>query len=214
MPGPLAGVILAGGRSRRMGVPDKALLPLGGRPLLQRVVDRILPQVAELGLSVERHTPDYEPFGLPQIPDPVPGHRGPLGGLLAALRHYAVRSEWILLTPCDAPFAPPDLAERLRGAATAAGAPCALVRYRGELQPTFSIWHRGLLPTLERAVLRDRLAGFKQLLPDLDAAECHWRAPADHVTPPPFMNINDASELKAAAAWLGQARKEGSLCSA
>jgi molybdopterin-guanine dinucleotide biosynthesis protein A len=214
MPGSVAAAILAGGCSRRMGGRDKALLPLGGRPLLQHVIGRILPQVAELGLSVERHTLAYEPFGLPQLPDPVPGHRGPLGGLLAALRHFGARREWIVLAPCDAPFVPLDLAAMLLGAAEAAGASCAVVRDRGELQPTFSIWQRGLRPKLERAVLQDGLAGFKQLLPDLDAAQCDWPAAGDPAAPPPFMNINDAEELGAAAAWIRRTRKEEPPCSA
>jgi molybdopterin-guanine dinucleotide biosynthesis protein A len=214
MPDPVAGVILAGGCSRRMGGRDKALMPLGGRPLLRHVVERMLPQVSELGLSVERRTAAYEPFGLVQFPDPAPGHRGPLGGLLAALRCFAARHEWVVLAPCDAPFLPADLAAALRHSAVAAGASCAVVRYRGELQPTFSIWHRRLLPRLERAVVRDGLAGFKQWLPDLEAAECDWPEPAESAAPPPFMNVNDYGGLDAAAAWIRQTQQEGSLCSA
>ena len=214
MPVTVAGTILAGGCSRRMGGRDKALLPLGGRPLLRHVVERVLPQVGELAISVERHVAAYETFGLLQLPDPASGHNGPLGGLLAALSHFGARHEWILLTPCDAPFLPPDLAATLQRSAVAAGAACSVVRYRGELQPTFSIWHRDLLPGVEQAVLRDSLAGFKQFLRTIEAAKCDWQAPSDSLGPPPFLNVNDPGELEAAAHWLDPAREEDSRCSA
>jgi molybdopterin-guanine dinucleotide biosynthesis protein A len=214
MPVGVAGTILAGGCSRRMGGQDKALLPLGGRPLLRHVVERVLPQVSELAISVERHVAAYETFGLSQLPDPASGHNGPLGGLLAALSHFGARHEWMLLTPCDAPFLPPDLAATLQRSAVAAGAACSVVRYRGELQPTFSIWHRDLLPGVEQAVLRDGLAGFKQFLRTIEAAKCDWQAPSDSLGPPPFLNINDPGELEAAARWLDPAPEEDSRCSA
>jgi molybdopterin-guanine dinucleotide biosynthesis protein A len=214
MPLPVAGTILSGGCSRRMGRQDKALVPLGGRPLLRHVVERVLPQVGDLAISVERHAAAYESFGLAQLPDPAPGHNGPLGGLLAALSHFGPRYEWILLTPCDAPFLPPDLAGALLHSARAAAAPCSVVNYCGELQPTFSIWHRGLLPAVEQAVLGEGLAGFKQFLRTLEAAPCNWQPPRDPLEPPPFLNINDPGELEVAAQWLDPGREEGSRCSA
>ena len=71
---PIAGVILAGGRSRRMNVPSKAFLDIAGKPLLQHVIDRLRPQVSYLELSVERVSGEYEAFGLVQVPDPMPGN--------------------------------------------------------------------------------------------------------------------------------------------
>lgn len=214
MPATVAGAILAGGCSRRMGGRDKALLQLGGRPLLRHVVDRVLPQVGELAISVERPAAAYEPFGLSQLPDPAPGHNGPLGGLLAALSHFGEHYEWVMLTPCDAPFLPRDLAAALQKSATAAGAACSLVRYRGELHPTFSIWHRYLLPSVEQAVVRDGLAGFKQFLRTCEAAICDWQPAREASEPPPFFNVNDPGELEAAAHWVQTAPEENSRCSA
>ena len=214
MMAPCAGVILAGGRARRMGGRDKALAPLGGRPLLQHVIDRIDPQVAELALSVERQTPAYDRFNLPQLTDPAPGHRGPLGGLLAALRYFSPRHEWLLLVPCDAPFLPPDLGAVLHESARAAAVDCAMVRFDGELQPTFSLWHRGLLPEVESAVLGDGRAGFKEFRPAVAAAECDWPPVAGRLQPPPFFNINDPAALREAARWIRAAPEECQECSA
>jgi molybdopterin-guanine dinucleotide biosynthesis protein A len=210
------GLILAGGRSSRMGGLDKALTALAGRPLLQRVIDRVAPQVRELALSVERESVALAGFGLPQLPDPRPGYQGPLGGLLSGLRHFAPRRGWLLLAPCDAPFLPPDLAERLRDGAERAQAPAALAVQGGAWQPTFSIWRHDLLPLLEHAVGRDGEAGLKPFLRAVGAAECAW--PPDGLQdgiadgPPPFFNINDPSALEEARRWINEATAVRQQC--
>ena len=202
--GSISGIILAGGRSRRMGGGNKALTTLAGRPLLQHVIDRLAPQVAALALSVERESAAFAGFGLPQLSDPVRGHRGPLGGLLSGLRHFAGLRSWVLLAPCDAPFLPPDLALRLQACASRAGAPAAVAVHAGEWQPTFSIWHHGILPDLERAVGQEGQAGFKPFLRTLRAAECDWPEAAAPDGPPPFFNVNDPEALSQADRWIAR----------
>jgi len=196
MPGSLsvpAGVILAGGRSRRMGGVNKALVPLSGRPLLQHVIDRVRPQVCDLYLSVERPTETLAGFGLALVTDPKPD-AGPLAGLLTVMQETASAHEWLLLAPCDAPFIPRDLAPRLLESARQSGTPGAIVRYLSEPQPTFSIWNRSLLPRLERAVADEKMAGFKQFLGVLELAVLDW--PVSE--PSPFFNINDQDTLRKA----------------
>jgi len=186
----VTGVILAGGRSRRMGGAVKALLPLGDRPLLQHVIDRVDPQLDELLLSVERPSEAFEAFGLPQVADPQPDG-GPLGGLLAAMQAMSPGHDWLLLVPCDAPFVPPDLAARLLACALAAARAGAVVCYHSEIQPTFSIWNCSILPRLEPAVLEQGMAGIKQFLKVVELAELNW--PGSE--PSPFFNINDQDAL-------------------
>ena len=65
----IAGVILAGGRATRMGGGDKGLLPLAGRPILARVIDRLRPQVDALALNANGDPARFAPFGLPVVPD-------------------------------------------------------------------------------------------------------------------------------------------------
>jgi len=186
-----AGVILAGGRSRRMGGKNKALLPLAGKPLLRHVIDRVSPQVAELYLSVEQPSDAMAAFGLPQIMDPEPD-AGPLAGLMTVLQKTGSKHEWLLLAPCDAPFIPRDLAVRLLECALSLALPGAIVRYRSEAQPTFSIWNRCLLPRLERAVMSEKMAGFKQFLRVSELAVLDWPGS----DPSPFFNINDQDALR------------------
>jgi molybdopterin-guanine dinucleotide biosynthesis protein A len=193
-----AGVILAGGRSRRMGGRPKALLPLAGVPLIQHVIDRMTPQVGQLMLGIDRFSPAFEPFGLEQVADPRPGSRGPLGGLLAALRHMDAAYEWLLVAPCDAPFLPQHLAARLHRCAASLDAPGAVVRDSEGLQPTFSLWHRSLLTALERAVMTEEMAGFKEFLQFQPLAELNW--PSFDISP--FFNINDREALDRAARLL------------
>lgn len=196
--GAIAGAVLTGGRSRRMGGADKALLPLAGKPMIQHVIDRVQPQVHCLVLSVEQPSSAFEPFKLPQVADPLPGSCGPLVGLLSALQHIRRQYEWLLLVPCDAPFVPRDLAARLLEQASAGTRPGALVRCGTEDQPTFSLWNRSIIPRLEQAVLDEGVAGFKQFLQVVELARLDWpqQESAQHVTP--FFNINDQQALEEA----------------
>jgi len=197
-----------------MGGRDKALVSLGGRPLLEHVIERVGPQVMALALSVETPRQTLDRYGLLQLPDPLPGFQGPLGGLLSALRHFRDGPEWVLVAPCDAPFLPTDLATRLLADARAAAAECAAVAYAGELQPTFSIWRCDLLAPLEQAVLEKGLRGLKQFMGCVKAVSCVWPVSEqfDHI-PPPFYNINDEAALQRAESWFARDRENYSRCS-
>jgi len=196
----IAGVILAGGRSRRMGSVAKAHEMLGTKPLIQHVIDRLQPQLGSLVLSVERESADFVRYGLQQIADPEPGSCGPLGGLLSAMRQMDAGCEWMLLVPCDAPFLPRDLAERLKQQAVIAGGEGCAARYQAELQPTFSIWNRSLLPVLESAVVEQGMRGFKQFLKSHPLAVLDWES----TDISPFYNINDPDSLTEANRLLQQ----------
>lgn len=176
-----------------MGGCQKALLELDGKPMLQHVIDRVTPQVERLLLSVETPLVEFEDFGFPQVPDPEPGSRGPLGGLAAALRHlHDSQGRWLLLVPCDAPFLPADLARKLCDLAETESTSVAVASYMSNLQPTFSAWHRDVLEDLESAVNRDRMAGFKQFLRGRRYSVLDWPISAVN----PFFNINDPSALE------------------
>jgi molybdopterin-guanine dinucleotide biosynthesis protein A len=195
-----AGVILAGGRSSRMGVPRKALLPLDGKPLLAHVIERVQPQLGTLLISGENETNEFDHFGLPLVPDLLPGHRGPLTGLYSALQYLLEIGEdkGLLLCPCDAPFIPTDLVERLLLAYRAEDQQVVVVSYEGVLQLTFSLWQSHHLPVIQKAVVNRGQGGLKHMLFSLPHTVVEW-APAE---PSPFFNVNTPEELVSAAAWL------------
>jgi molybdopterin-guanine dinucleotide biosynthesis protein A len=193
----ITGLILAGGRSERMGGTTKAFVPLAGKPLLSHVIDRVGPQVHRLLLSVERVAGEYQGFGLPQVSDAKEGG-GPLGGLLAGLQAMDKGSDWLLLVPCDAPFVPDTLAERLLDCAIESNMPGAVICYEGEIQPTFSIWRRQITARIEHAVDIQRMAGFKQFLRVQELAELDWPV----TSPSPFFNINDHAALLTAGSLI------------
>jgi len=106
------GLILAGGRSRRMQGRDKALLTFQGKTLLAHVIRCLRPQVDALALN-SNATPDiFAAYGLPVLPDHRPGFLGPLAGIHAGLMRYP--EDYLVTVAVDLPFLPPDLVTRLR----------------------------------------------------------------------------------------------------
>ena len=195
-----AGVILAGGRSRRMGGSRKALLELNGRPLLAHVIDRLQAHLDPLMLSCDSETSEFESFGLPLVPDLLPGFRGPLTGLCSALQYLADKGQQnsLVLCPCDAPFIPHNLVQTLLDAGQENEKPVVVISYQGVLQPTFSMWHTHHLPAIHEAVVKRGDGGLRYMLKSLPHTVVEW-APAE---PSPFFNINTPDDLKTAASLL------------
>ncbi len=101
---PVTGVILAGGKSRRMG-QNKALLQLGDEPIIGHVIRRMRLVTDELLLITNNHA-EYTHLGLPMHSDRVPD-AGALGGIYTGLMHAS--HEVILCVACDSPFLQPKL---------------------------------------------------------------------------------------------------------
>lgn len=130
-----------------MGGVDKGLQPLHGRPLAGHVAARLAPQAAEVLISANRNLDAYAALGHRVLVDP-PGFEfaGPLAGMLAAL-HAIPDSDWLLTAPCDSPYLPPDLAERLLAAAQPHG--LAFAQASRE-HPTHALLHARLCEPLAR----------------------------------------------------------------
>jgi len=195
-----AGVILAGGRSRRLGGGRKALLELGGRPLLAHVLERLKPQAGPLLISCESICDDLDGFGPECVPDLLPGYRGPLTGLYSALQFLAGGGHegGLVLCPCDAPFVPRDLVRKLCLESREKPRPVVAVSWQGVLQPTFSLWQAHHLPVVKAAVVEQGIGGLRRVLLSMPHRIIEWPESA----PPPFFNVNTPEELATAAAWL------------
>lgn len=113
------GLILAGGRSRRMDGQDKALIRLRGETLLAHSIRRLRPQVDAVALNSNARAEDFAAFGLPVIADTIAGYHGPLAGIHAGLLHFP--DDYLVTVAVDLPFLPADLVTRLRAGLGAAG---------------------------------------------------------------------------------------------
>jgi len=144
--------IQAGGESRRMG-QDKALMPFLGRPLIQRVIDRLSP-IADEFIVTTNKPEAYQFLGLPLFPDLAPG-RGALGGLYTALS--AASQPLVAVVACDMPFVCADMLAALRDALLAGDKDIAIPRPQGGLEPFHAVYRRDTcLPHIQTALEADK----------------------------------------------------------
>jgi molybdenum cofactor guanylyltransferase len=205
MPEGVIGIVLAGGKSSRMGGGDKALLPLGGRPLLAHVIGRLLPQVAEIVLNANDDLGRFAALGLPLIADRLHGQMGPLAGIHAGLAWAKANrpdSRFIITVAADTPFFPADLVSRLCAATDKANPTLVVARSDSGVHPVFGLWPVSLAAHLEDSLRR----GARKAL---DFVAAH-RA-KEVVFPPveiggravdPFFNINRPEDLAEAETLL------------
>lgn len=193
----IAGVILAAGRATRMG-GDKLHCALAGRQLLDHVAQRLAPQVQMMALNSAQQVEGFLCF-----PDCLPGFRGPLVGLLSALREpQLAAATHIALVPCDGPFLPDNLVSSLLQAMQAAETPVAMASFSGQLQPTFSLWRRDVSDTVAREAIEKGFGGLRYIASELGYAQVAW--PDTQL--PPFYNINCPPELAVAEQLLLEAQ--------
>ncbi len=190
----ILGLILAGGRSLRMG-RDKALILLAGTTLIQRTVDRLRPQVAALAISANGDPRRLDFLGVPILPDTAPG-AGPMSGLAEGLRWASgvPGATHLALVPCDTPFFPRDLVRRLAAAVHGEADRIAVPRSGGRSHPV-----HGLFPI----ACAQPLAGW--LAEGQKPAMQRWIGTRPHVyvdiedAPDPFFNVNTPEDLAVAA---------------
>jgi len=184
------GMILAGGQATRMGGGDKGLRPFRGATLLDAVVARLSPQVADLALNAGGDPARFARFRLPVIADSVAGQPGPLAGVLAGMDWAAGQGAAAVVTvPCDTPFLPGDLVPRL---ILAGGGGLAVAESGGRLHPTVALW-----PVTLRAALRAALMAGERRVRDFGVGHGAAVAVFPLTDPDGFANANTPEELEA-----------------
>ena len=188
----VTGVIQAGGRSVRMGGDPKALLDLGGRSIIERVV-RVIREVVD-DVVVVTNTPDrYAFLGLRMIPDVFPDG-GSLGGIYSGLA--AASGDAAFTVACDMPFLRPEVARLVVG--RAGEADVIVPRAAGQLQALHALYAKACLPIIEERVRGRRLkiADFFDAVRTLEIPETEIARHADPAVV--FMNVNTLEELAVA----------------
>ncbi len=191
----VVGIILAGGLARRMGGGDKCLLPLAGKTLLQRTIDRASPQVNQLLLNANGNSLRFARTRLPVIPDVFANNMGPLAGIHAGLswmQTNAPKAEWLVSFASDTPFFPENLTETLLNAAESSRLVSATSKQK--LHPVFALWHISLKPEIEAVLQTGEAPRLLDWMKAQGALEVDF--PADAYDP--FFNINTPQDLYAA----------------
>lgn len=193
----VAGVLLAGGLSRRMGGGDKCLRMLGGRTVLDRIVERVRPQVSCLVLNANGDPSRFAATGLPVAADTVEGFAGPLAGVLTGLEWTAEHHPecaWLASFPTDAPFLPTDLVGRMLQAVADSGADMACATSNGRAHPVIGLWPVRLAAELRHAMVEEDIRKVDRWTARYRLEQVDFSAqPVD-----PFFNTNRPEDLEEA----------------
>ena len=194
----VTGVIQAGGRSVRMGGQPKALVELGGRPIIERVVAALAPAVDDM--LVVTNTPELYAFlRLPMVADVYPDH-GSLGGIYSGLK--AASGPGALTIACDMPFLHPDVIKLV--AARAGEGDVVLPRVGCRLETLHAAYDKVCLPHIAECLVAGRLkiVEFLERVRVVEITEnevARFRDP--RVT---FMNVNTPDDLARARALVAE----------
>lgn len=195
-PESVVGIILAGGLARRMGGGDKCLLPLAGKTLLQRTIDRAQPQVTQLLLNANGNSLRFARTRLPVVPDVFPDNLGPLAGIHAGLNWMQTKSptaEWLVSFASDTPFFPTDLAEQFLSAVSS-GTKLVVASSKLNIHPVFALWHISLKVEIETQLKTGKAPRLQEWMKNHNPVQVDF--PADKYEP--FFNINTPQDLYAA----------------
>ena len=138
----MTAIILAGGRSSRMGTP-KALLPFAGEPLIVHIVRKLQPLFSEIVVVAAPGQP--LPSIRARIVHDEDAYQGPVGGIYYGLR--AIADDFAFILSCDAPFASTTLIDELVRLRTRHDV--VVPRWAGRLQPLFAVYRTTVLPVLD-----------------------------------------------------------------
>ncbi len=198
----IPGIILAGGLSRRMGGGDKGLLMLGETSIIERVIDKISPQVGSLAININGDSSRFPDYKIPIIPDSIKGYLGPLSGILAGMEWaFKNGNRYIATVAADTPFLPDDLIKRLHAMVKSKNLNIGIAASRilsGDdvfIHPTFGIWEVALKDDLRDALANDtRKIMFWAKKFKLDY---YYFDTSDKLSDP-FFNINTPDDLEEA----------------
>ncbi|MFQ5546452.1 MAG: molybdenum cofactor guanylyltransferase MobA [Acidiferrobacterales bacterium] len=185
----VTGVVLAGGRGKRMGGVDKGLVDLYGRPMVMHVIDTLRPQVGRIIINANRNVEKYEALGYEVISDIVGDYFGPLAGMASAMQ--AASTAYVLTVPCDSPMIADDLAVRLYHALQHEKADASIAHDGERMHPVFALLRRDLLPSLQ-SCLESGERKIDRWLNQHRLAVAYFRD-----KPEAFLNVNNPDDRQA-----------------
>ncbi|MDO9167696.1 MAG: molybdenum cofactor guanylyltransferase MobA [Methylobacter sp.] len=185
----VAGVILAGGRARRMNNQDKGLMKFKGRPMVSYALAAIAPVVDYVFINANRNIDQYRQFGCPVISDQTDSFDGPLAGVLTAMIH--ADADILVVLPCDSPFIQTEHLHKLLSTHAENNADVAVAFDGARIHPVFFA-----VKTALQGSLQDYLAGDQRKVAAWLAQQNFVKVDFSH-EPEIFSNINTLAELSA-----------------
>jgi molybdenum cofactor guanylyltransferase len=192
------GCILAGGQSRRMGGGDKGLLDLGGKPMLEIVLDRLTLQVPKVILNANGDPDRFAHLKLPVVSDPVGDYAGPLAGILAGLTYakdHLPDVTHVLSVAADTPFFPTALVKQFCRAVPADRPVIAMASSSDKLQPVFGLWPVSLQADLYEWLETGQSGKVLAFVDRHDSVEVSFDIDAVSGLDP-FFNVNKPDDLE------------------
>ncbi|MDP1774931.1 MAG: molybdenum cofactor guanylyltransferase MobA [Methylobacter sp.] len=185
----VAGVILAGGRARRMNNQDKGLVKFKGRPMISYALAALAPVVDCVLINANRNIDQYRQFGWPVISDQTDSFDGPLAGVLSAMIH--ADADVLLVMPCDSPLIKTEHLQKLLLIRAENNADVAVAFDGIRLHPVFLA-----IKTTLKTSLQDYLASDQRKVAAWLAQQNLVQADFSN-EPEIFSNINTLDELSA-----------------
>lgn len=190
----ILGVLLAGGQALRMGGGDKGSILLGGRPMMEHIIERAQTQVTTMIINANGDVRRFQNYGLEVISDVIEGFAGPLAGVLTGMEWAVINApkvEWVATFPSDAPYFPLDLVNRLTAAVVNGDAELACACSNGWSHPVFGIWPVNLADHLRYAMVNEKVRKIDDWTARYKLVEVEFSTePFD-----PFFNVNTPENL-------------------
>jgi molybdopterin-guanine dinucleotide biosynthesis protein A len=183
LPLAVTGLVLCGGKSRRMGRP-KAFLPYQGTTLVEHILTTIKDLFSEIFI-VANEPDDYENLGVDVVKDILP-YRGPLGGILSGL--LVAQHPYSFVIACDMPLVDRRLIREMT--ASRHGNDVVVLAHKNGIEPLLGLYSKNCVKSLEESLFAGNLS-VQDFLSGLKAQtfSCSYDAAADD-TLPPFFNVN------------------------
>jgi molybdopterin-guanine dinucleotide biosynthesis protein A len=203
---PVVGILLAGGKSSRMGGGDKCMRPLGGRPILAHIIERLRPQVSDMIVNANGELSRFAPFGLTVVEDSVAGFAGPLAGVQAGLQWIKNHRPDIacgVTMATDTPFFPADLVRRFLAVQRDRPA-LAVARSAEGVHPVIGLWPVALAGDIQDALKHGlhKVGAFTEQRVAIEVPFPPVTIAGTEIDP--FFNINRPEDLAEAEALISE----------
>lgn len=191
----ILGVILAGGLSRRMKGDNKFFKKINGEDIIEYVKNNALKQVSKLIINANIESSKFKKFKLDVVKDSIKGFKGPLAGILSAMDYGEKKKfNWLATFPCDAPFFPFDLVNKLLKKAKQKKCKIVIGKSNKRIHPVFGIWKISLKKSLSNTLIKEDEKKIELFI------RKHYYSVVNfsYNEIDPFFNINDNNDLNKA----------------